>query len=172
MGGRGRQGAASAALSPSRPCHRRARMTAQRGVPVFAQAVVVNLPPGREITGGFFIPAQVYPTNPQRSRQHIPREQPRAGTGAPADCGARPLPVAPAARPPMRQSPRPAGIPGSASAPKRTSGLRRCNTGRKGTVGRAQAILRTTLISGQWPGSGSVPTCPGKRPSPLAEFSG
>jgi hypothetical protein len=31
---------------------------------------------------------QVYPTNRQRSRQHIPREQPRAGTGAPADCGA------------------------------------------------------------------------------------
>jgi hypothetical protein len=57
-------------------------------LPALPGARAETLAPGGEITGGFFVPAQVYPTNPQRSRQHISREQPHAGTGAPADCGA------------------------------------------------------------------------------------
>jgi hypothetical protein len=43
---------ASAALSPSRPCHRRARIVARRGGP-FPHAVYANLAPGGRIAGGF-----------------------------------------------------------------------------------------------------------------------
>jgi hypothetical protein len=99
---------------------------------------------------GFIRPYwQVYPTNPQRSRQHIPRAQPRAGSGAPADAapdrcqlpsrGAARAPEPAAGRYPQRPPRRnaPAASAGRNTRPRRYA----TGNGRAGSTTASPAIF-------------------------------